>query len=52
MQGQQSLDLLDWIENRTAGSKQAVINTLLPIFPPKPKRQKPVKELDLLNKPF
>jgi hypothetical protein len=24
-----SLDLLDWIENRTAGSKQAVINTLL-----------------------
>ena len=24
-----SLDLLDWIENRTAGSKQAVINALL-----------------------
>jgi len=24
-----SLDLLDWVENRTAGSKQAVINTLL-----------------------
>ena len=24
-----SLDLLDWIENRTAGSKQAAINTLL-----------------------
>jgi hypothetical protein len=25
---------------------------LQPIFPLKPKRQKPVKELDLLNKPF
>jgi hypothetical protein len=24
-----SLGLLDWIENRTAGSKQAVINALL-----------------------
>jgi hypothetical protein len=23
-----------------------------PIFPPNPKRQKPVKELNLLNKPF
>jgi hypothetical protein len=31
---------------------QQCLCLLQPIFPPNPKRQKPVKELNLLNKPF
>ena len=34
------------------GGSVSDIQLLNPIFPPKLKRQKPVKELDLLNKPF
>jgi hypothetical protein len=34
------------------GTNYARLAALKPIFPPNPKRQKPVKELNLLNKPF
>jgi hypothetical protein len=36
----------------TAKQSRWTSSTLKPIFPPNPKRQKPVKELNLLNKPF
>lgn len=35
-----------------AGGGKGRVHCLYPIFPPTPKRQKPLKERNLLNKPF